>query len=169
MCKEYGRSLSTVFGSIEKQYAIADDDDDDEDPILSELRILDYRYIRFCFHPLKDRFVLSNGWTDPMWTDVKSIRTGIDGDEKEMRELVFGKNLIDIEQKSIPQLLVDEVGTYSPSLEADTDRCRLFTLSMSSRLQVWSCGLWTNTTTTLHAFSSSRCLALPLPLLRHVP
>jgi cation-transporting ATPase 13A2 len=108
LCKEYGRSLSTVFGSIEKQYAIADDDDDD--PILPELRTLDYRYIRFCFHPLKDRFVLSNGWTDPLWTDVKSIRIGIDGDEKEMREIVFGKNLIDIEQKSIPQLLVDEVG-----------------------------------------------------------
>lgn len=54
--------------------------------------------------------MLSNGWTDPLWTDVKSIRTGIDGDEKEMRELVFGENLIDIEQKSIPQLLVDEVG-----------------------------------------------------------
>jgi cation-transporting ATPase 13A2 len=135
LCKEYGGSLSTVFGSVEKQYAIADDDDDN-DPLLPELRILDYRYIRFCLHPLKDRFVLSNGWTDPMWTDVKSIRTGIDGDEKEMRELVFGKNLIDIEQKSIPQLLVDEVGPYSPSLDADADRCRHFTPSMSSRLQV---------------------------------
>jgi len=156
-----------VFGSVEKQYAITEEDDDD-DPILSELRILDYRYIRFCFHPLNDRFVLSNGWIDPMWTDVKSIRAGIDGEEKEMRELVFGKNLIDIEQKSIPQLLVDEVSTYSPLRQADADRCRRFTLSTSSRLQVWSCGLWTNIITTLRVFSSSLCLALPLPLLRHV-
>ena len=37
------------------------------------------------------------------------MRGGIDGDEKEKRELVFGKNLIDIEQKTITQLLVDEV------------------------------------------------------------
>ena len=65
--------------------------------------------MRFSFHPLKDRFVLSNSWKDPTWTDVKSIRAGIDGDEKESRELVFGKNLIDIKQKTIPQLLVDEV------------------------------------------------------------
>lgn len=64
---------------------------------------------------MKDRFVLSNSWKDPTWTDVKSIRAGIAGEEKEMRELVFGKNLIDIEQKSIPQLLVDEV-------------CKLFTI-----------------------------------------
>jgi cation-transporting P-type ATPase 13A2 len=134
-CKEYGRSLSTVFGSVEKQYAIADDDDDD-DPILPEIRILDYRYIRFCFNPLKDRFVLSNGWTDPTWTDVKSIRAGIDGDEKEMRELVFGKNLIDIQQKSIPQLLVDEVGNALTTTKAHADLYRHFTLSMFSRSQV---------------------------------
>lgn len=58
---------------------------------------------------MKDRFVLSNSWKDPAWTDVKSIRAGIGSDEKENREHVFGKNIIDIKQKTIPQLLVDEV------------------------------------------------------------
>ncbi|KAL3425620.1 p-type ATPase [Phlyctema vagabunda] len=104
--KDYDRSLSTVFGLAEKQYAMAYEEDDD--PVLDQLRILDYRYMRFAFHPLKDRFVLSNSWKDPAWTDVKSIRAGIDGEEKESRELVFGKNLIEIKQKSVPQLLVDE-------------------------------------------------------------
>lgn len=104
---EYGRSLSTVFGSSEKKYGPVYEDED-EDPVIHELKMLDYRYIRFCYHPVKDRFVLLNGWTDPTWTDVKSIRAGIDGEEKEKRALVFGSNLIDIEQKSIPQLLVDE-------------------------------------------------------------
>jgi cation-transporting P-type ATPase 13A2 len=92
---------------VEKDFVITEDDDDD--PELPQLRILDYRYTRFLFHPLKDKFILNNSWTDPVWTDVKSIRAGIDADEKEMRELVFGKNLIDIKQKSIPHLLVDEV------------------------------------------------------------
>ncbi|KAH8683100.1 hypothetical protein BGZ60DRAFT_467457 [Tricladium varicosporioides] len=104
--EEYGRSLSTVFGLSEKKYALAYDED--EDPVLDDLRILDYRYMRFSFHPLKDRFILTSGWKDPGWTDVKSIRAGIDGEEKEIRELVFGKNLIDIKQKTIPQLLIDE-------------------------------------------------------------
>jgi cation-transporting ATPase 13A2 len=103
----YGRSLSTVFGSPEKKYVVSFDEDDD--PILEDLRILDYRYMRFFYHPLKDKFILCNSWKDPMWTDVKSMRVGIDGEEKENRELVFGKNLIDIKQKTIPQLLVDEV------------------------------------------------------------
>lgn len=44
---------------------------------------------------------------------MKSIRAGITGDEKETRELVFGKNLIDIKEKTIPQLLVDEVRACS--------------------------------------------------------
>jgi cation-transporting ATPase 13A2 len=113
--KEYGRSLSTVFGSSEKRFAVSDEEDDD--PVLEDLRILDYRYMRFSFHPVKDRFVLSNSWKDPAWTNVKSIRAGIDGDEKENRELVFGKNLIDIKQKTVPQLLVDEVCTLSDLLE----------------------------------------------------
>lgn len=104
---EYGRTLSTVFGEPSKRYALAYDEDDD--PVLDDLRILDHRYMRFCFHPLKDKFVLCNSWKDPLWTDVRAIRAGIDGDEKDSRELAFGKNLIDIKQKTVAQLLVDEV------------------------------------------------------------
>jgi cation-transporting ATPase 13A2 len=109
---EYGRSLSTVFGAVEKSVAISEEDDDD--PILEDLRILDYRYIRFSYNPLTDKFVLTNSWTDPAWTDVKTIRAGIDADEKEIRELVVGKNMIDIKQKSIPELLLDEVCEIVP-------------------------------------------------------
>lgn len=105
--------MSTVFGLSEKKYALSYDEDDD--PVLEDLRILDYRYLRFSYHPLKDKFVLTNSWKDPAWTDVKSIRAGIDGDEKANRELVFGKNLIDIKQKTIPQLLLDEVSDLNPS------------------------------------------------------
>lgn len=98
-----------MFSPGEKKFAVSIDDDDD--PVLEELRILDYRYIRFSFHPMKDKFILCNSWKDPAWTDVKSIRTGLDAEEKMMREVVFGRNLIDIKQKTIPQLLVDEVST----------------------------------------------------------
>ena len=66
--------------------------------------------MRFCFHPFKGRFVSIDSWKDPSWVDVKSIRVGIDGEEKESREAVFGKNLINIKEKTVPQLLMDEVG-----------------------------------------------------------
>jgi cation-transporting P-type ATPase 13A2 len=103
----YGRPLSTVFGQSNKvsEYDL----DDMNDPIMDELRSLDYRYVRLCFHPLKDKFLLATGWKDPGWTDVYQVRSGLDADEKSVRETIFGNNLIDIEQKSVGTLLVDEV------------------------------------------------------------
>lgn len=103
---EYGQSLSTVFGAHEKRMVL--DYDEDDDPVLQKLRFLDYRYLRFCFHPVKGRFVICNSWKDPSWTDTETIRNGIDADEKESRERIFGRNEIDIEQKTIGQLLMDE-------------------------------------------------------------
>lgn len=105
----YGQSLSTIFGIHEKSPEAAFDLDEDDDPVIHSLRCLDYRYIRFVYHPLHDKFLLNNGWKDPNWTDVKVVRSGIDMNEKEHRNLVFGANVIDIEEKSIMQLLIDEV------------------------------------------------------------
>ncbi|KAI0408156.1 hypothetical protein F4802DRAFT_605184 [Xylaria palmicola] len=105
--QSYEQPLSTVFGAPEKMFAQLLEDD--ADPIMRELQTIDYRYVRFFFHPLKDKFVVCNGWKDPSWTTIRTLRVGIDGVEKDERERVFGPNIIDIEQKSIFQLLVDEV------------------------------------------------------------
>lgn len=108
--KPYGRVLSTVFGAPGKltNYSL----DDDPDPILQDLRMINYRYVRFFYHPLKDKFILCNGWKDPLWTDVQAVRSGIDSEEKSHRDAVFGGNLIDIEEKSTFRLLADEVSCH---------------------------------------------------------
>ena len=118
--RPYGRPLSSVFGAPEKHgtYLL----DDDQDPILQDLRVLDYRYVRFFFHPLKDKFQLCNGWKDPLWTEIETVRAGIDSEEISHREVVFGSNLIDIQQKSTFRLLVDEV-----CANAVVHRCTLLT------------------------------------------
>lgn len=105
--QDYGQPLSSIFGLPEKSFSYGLDDEND--PVVDDLRSLNYRYIRFCYHPLKDKFVLLSGWKDPSWTDMQAVRTGLDSDEKSTREIIFGNNLIDIEQKSAGQLLVDEV------------------------------------------------------------
>ncbi|KAF4120141.1 cation-transporting P-type ATPase 13A3/4/5, partial [Geosmithia morbida] len=105
--QSYGRPLSSIFGLNEKM--LGNDFDDEADPLVDDLRTVDYRYVRLCYHQLKDKFVLSSGWKDPEWTDVQVARTGLDNDEKSIRGILFGRNLIDIEQKSTSQLLVDEV------------------------------------------------------------
>ncbi|KAF2669226.1 hypothetical protein BT63DRAFT_455205 [Microthyrium microscopicum] len=104
--QKYDRPLSSVFGIQEK---FGREYDEDNDPILKSLKSVDYRYIRFCFNPQKDKFLLSNNWKDPGWINVRSVRSGLDSEEKEHRQRVFGKNLINIESKTITQLLIDEV------------------------------------------------------------
>ncbi len=108
--QSYGRSLSTVFGDQQEKPANIYDEED-IDPVLNSLRFLEYRYIRYLYHPLKDRFVPGSGWKDPSWTNVKSVRTGLDGDDRAYRSIIFGLNSIEIEQKSLFRLLIDEVRT----------------------------------------------------------
>lgn len=103
--------MSTIFGAGKEKFtsALASEDYDDHDPIIPNLQFLDYRYIRFCYHPLHDRFTLNNTWKDPTWDNTRSLRTGLDGDEKSFRQTVFGSNVIDIEDKTAIQILIDEV------------------------------------------------------------
>ena len=75
---------------------------------MDALRFLDYRYIRFIYHPQKDKFVLNTSWNSSR--DVKCIRIGLSADERLKRHKIYGMNIIDIEQKSVAQLLFDEVG-----------------------------------------------------------
>lgn len=104
----YGCSLSSVFTPTDKG-GRQNVEGDDDDPVLMHLRFLNYRYVQFCFNPLMDKFVPCSSWQDPTWTHVKSLRIGLDGEEKNRRATVFGKNQIDVQQKSLVELLFDEV------------------------------------------------------------
>lgn len=156
---QYGHPVSTVFGSTRKDRLR--DYDENDDPIMIQLRFLDYRYVRFCFNPLKDKFVLCGNWKDPNWTKVRSVRGGLDVDERYRREQVFGQNQIDIQQKSILQLLIDEVNHNLRLFSSIGLTCsRLFILSMFFKSQVSYCGL--STTTIIMQFASSSSLSSAL-------
>ncbi|KPI41682.1 putative cation-transporting ATPase [Cyphellophora attinorum] len=104
--EEYGYPTSTVFNAPAQEKLNGNGYYDD--PEIKILRFLDHRYMRFIYHPQEDKFVLNNNWWDPQWTDVKAMRAGLDSEEREPRDLVFGKNMIEIKEKTIPQLLMDE-------------------------------------------------------------
>ncbi|KMU82956.1 hypothetical protein CIHG_00738 [Coccidioides immitis H538.4] len=82
---KYGRQLSTVFGSSYKDFE-APNFDEDNDPILPYLRFVDYRYVRFCYQPLEDKFMHTGDWKDPNWISVKTLREGLDAEERDRRE-----------------------------------------------------------------------------------
>ncbi|ODH51733.1 hypothetical protein GX48_02200 [Paracoccidioides brasiliensis] len=103
----YSRPLSTVFGVPNKEVD-SPAFGDEYDPVLPYLRFLDYRYIRFYYHITEDQFLQCTGWKDPTWTNIKALRAGLAAEERDFREQVFGSNVIEIKQKSIPQITVDE-------------------------------------------------------------
>lgn len=60
---------------------------------------------------MRDEFALNNNWSDPAWTNVYDIREGLDAEAQDRRQDVFGLNLIEIEQKPLTRILVDEVSS----------------------------------------------------------
>ena len=107
--EEYGHPLSTIFGVPPREKGNGYRDDDD--PEIEYVRALNYRYMRLLYHPIEDKFLLNNNWWDPQWTDVKAMREGLDSEDRDPRDVVFGSNIIEIQQKTIPELLLDEVGS----------------------------------------------------------
>ncbi|KAE8348877.1 hypothetical protein BDV28DRAFT_164004 [Aspergillus coremiiformis] len=99
----YGRPVSSVFADPESHFF-----DEENDATMSFLRYIDCKYLRLFYHPLEDKFCLINGWKDPLWTNVKVMRSGLDADDRDSREQLFGKNILDIQQKPLLQLLMDE-------------------------------------------------------------
>lgn len=107
--------------------------------------------------------MLCSNWKDPKWTDVRSVRGGLDGDERYRREQVFGQNQLDIQQKSMPQLLIDEVGQAQEMIFCSFLNAinRLFILFISFKSQALSSGPLTNTTIMRYASSSYLSSVLP--------
>jgi len=81
----------------------------EDDPVLEHIRYIDYRYIRFVYHPVRAKFQLMSNWRDPSWRSLKDIMHGLEGEVHDARTGLFGANVIDIEEKPILRLLVDEV------------------------------------------------------------
>lgn len=120
----YNRQLSTVFrtekaSTAEERSAIdtfnesENNDQDvkslDADLLLPTLRTIEYRHIKLFYHPSKDKFLTNTDWVDKNWANVQEVRRGIDNKTRNDRYSVFGPNIIDMDEKSTSQLLVDEI------------------------------------------------------------
>ncbi|KAK9469609.1 hypothetical protein V1512DRAFT_269183 [Lipomyces arxii] len=105
--KEYNYPMSSVF-KLEKD-PNKPLSELEYDPLIPVLHYFDYRYMRLILHPGEGKFALNNDWRDTAWNDLHYIRNGLQSDTIEERALVFGENSIDIEDKTIVQLLVEEV------------------------------------------------------------
>jgi cation-transporting P-type ATPase 13A2 len=65
---------------------------------------------------VRGKFVLMSNWRDPSWRYIKDVKDGLEGETQEARARLFGENIIEIEEKPILRLLIDEVCIFRPKL-----------------------------------------------------
>ncbi|KAK3846048.1 MAG: P-type ATPase-like protein [Linnemannia gamsii] len=109
--KYYGGPINSVFSpeQMEKQ-----EDDEGFDEALStgmlhDMRYFDYQYIRFIYNPVTYSFMQNSKWKDPEWSNIITCDRGIGRETQQERTMVFGQNVIDVKEKTVGQLLVQEV------------------------------------------------------------
>jgi cation-transporting P-type ATPase 13A2 len=61
-----------------------------------------------------------SNWRDPSWRNLKDVIDGLEGDTRDARAGLFGENVIEIEEKPILKLLIDEVPQSSALLMIGT-------------------------------------------------
>lgn len=81
----------------------------ESNPTIPFIHSFDYRYIKFFYNPVEDIFRTNSTWCDLHWLNVKNLRDGTSQTLQEQRSTIFGHNNLNIEEKTIVQLLADEV------------------------------------------------------------
>ncbi|KAG4304603.1 hypothetical protein PORY_001996 [Pneumocystis oryctolagi] len=77
------------------------------------LTYIDYRYIRFVYYPIEKKFIPIYDWKDPRCIlPIQDISKGLDTSTRNDREIIFGKNIIDVEEDSVFVLLIKEIFHY---------------------------------------------------------
>ncbi|EJD02982.1 Ca-transporting ATPase [Fomitiporia mediterranea MF3/22] len=105
---DYPFAPSTVF-STKTGLDSTTDSNGKEPEVLSTLKVVDYRYLRFALDIRTGLFSAVSDWRDPSWTGIPAVQKGLEDSEHEQRLMLFGPNMIDIEEKSASSLLIEEI------------------------------------------------------------
>ncbi|KAG0260211.1 hypothetical protein DFQ27_003651 [Actinomortierella ambigua] len=109
--KYYGGPISSVFNPDQLEKTMDDNESDSTmvGGILHDMQYFDYRYIRFIYNPVARQFMMNCDWKDVDWTTTANCERGIGRETHQERLMVFGPNVIDVQEKTVGQLLVQEV------------------------------------------------------------
>lgn len=97
------------FLTVELKSELDDIQSKERDPTVSTMHSFTYRYIKFFYNPVEDLFKTNSNWYDIHWLSIKNTKDGVSQSAQEQRLDIFDENKIDIEEKTVLQLLMDEV------------------------------------------------------------
>ncbi|SCU78143.1 LAMI_0A03598g1_1 [Lachancea mirantina] len=111
----YNRPLSTLIlpepgdvGDVLPPRRHHNHRESDKNPNVPIMISFSYRYINLIYTPLGDLFRTNSSWTDADWLETSSLSKGLSSSIVEDRLLAFGKNSVNLKQKSVAQILFDE-------------------------------------------------------------
>ncbi|KAM3163822.1 Cation-transporting ATPase [Lachancea thermotolerans] len=113
----YNRPLSTLLPTDKKGEALGENfnhhqrhhHESRENPNIPIMIYFSYRYFNLIYTPIEDLFKTNSNWTDADWLSLESAHEGLTTSIVEDRVLAFGKNSINLKQKSTAEILFDEV------------------------------------------------------------
>ncbi|KAG5440200.1 hypothetical protein PCANB_001769 [Pneumocystis canis] len=109
--ENHGHLIFSVYKGFQNIYSKFETKNDDSE--IPPLVYFDYRYLRFIYYPPEQKFLPLSNWRDYRYTlPIEEIFKGLDTKTRNDREIIFGKNIMDIEEKSIFRLLIDEIVHY---------------------------------------------------------
>ena len=103
----YNRPLSTIMNVPHLHVSSSDELHVNLDPVMPILISMEYRYLKFYYTPVEDIFKTNTNWVDHQW--LHHSKDGLSTDQYDDRSLVFNQNTLDIKERPISQLLVEEV------------------------------------------------------------
>lgn len=81
----------------------------EDDPIVPVMHSFEYRYIKFYFDPTHDLFRTNSHWHDLQWLSLSNTHDGISQLTYESRLQIFGENNMVLHEKTVLELLTNEV------------------------------------------------------------
>lgn len=75
---------------------------------LPVIRAFDYHHLKFVFHPDEEEFVTIRSWKPSEWSHNEKVLAGINENEASIRRVFVGINLLEIDNPSNLQLIINE-------------------------------------------------------------
>ncbi|CCJ31395.1 unnamed protein product [Pneumocystis jirovecii] len=108
--EDRGELIFTIYEGFQNPYDFQTKNESSE---TTPFTYIDYRYLRFIYYPKEQKFIPTYSWKDPLFMlPIEDISKGLSTRARDDREVIFGKNQMDIQEKSVIRLLIDEILHY---------------------------------------------------------
>ncbi|KDN52154.1 hypothetical protein K437DRAFT_254533 [Tilletiaria anomala UBC 951] len=95
--------------SVSEKFSRNKNKDVPQKDTISQFHLIIHRYTTFIVSPLHGKLLPLAAWRDSTWTSLSAVQAALDAQAVARRQALFGKNLQQVNGKSVPMILFDEI------------------------------------------------------------